>query len=747
VGKVKVVLPGPARSFEAVAGVDSRDSGYYSNFGRGAVVASVEVNGKEPFRSAVMREGMPGVPVKVDLDNAREFILKVEDGGGGNVFGNDFNQADWAEARVVLADGRTVWLGDLPTGPLRAPYSAEVPFSFRYGDRPSSVLLKTWELERSSRRVDENKIEHTLTYTDPATGLVLRCVAVEYQDYPVVEWTLYFKNTGSGRTRTIENIQALDTRFEREAGGEFVLHHNKGTEATPTDYEPFETPLVRKAVKQFSAENGRPTSSDLCYFNVEWPGEGVIIALGWPGQWAAQFARDEGNGLDVRAGQELTHFKLLPGEEVRGPLVAMLFWKGGWIGAQNTWRRWMIAHNLPRPGGKLPPPQIATGTNGYTIEMQGADEANQKQFMQAYLDKGLKFDYWWMDAGWYPFKDGWWNTGTWEPDARRFPHGLRPVSDAAHAKGMKVILWFEPERVTAGSWLWETHPDWLLGPDKGDKLLYLGNPDALKWLIDHTDRLITEQGIDLYRQDFNFETLAIWRANDDKDRQGITEIRHVTGYLAFWDELRRRHPEMLIDTCASGGRRNDLETLRRAVPLWRSDYALDDPTGMQNLTYGAALWIPFFGTGTRSTVPYSFRSTMVPALSAAPDPRSTDVDFGMLRRLTAEWREISSYYYGDYYPLMPYSTDDSTWVAWQFDCPEKGEGMVQAFRRPQSPLEKGRFKLRGLDLKANYAVRNLDVPGEVRFSGQELSEKGLPVTIGDQPGAAVIIYRQVKGSR
>ena len=71
------------------------------------------------------------------------------------------------------------------------------------------------------------------------------------------------------------------------------------------------------------------------------------------------------------------------------------------------------------------------------------------------------------------------------------------------------------------------------------------------------------------------DPLAYWRAADVPDRQGITEIRYVTGLLAYWDELRRRRPDMLIDTCASGGRRNDLETLRRAVPLWRSDYAFE----------------------------------------------------------------------------------------------------------------------------------------------------------------------------
>ena len=743
-GKVTVFLPSPGKSFEAIVGVDSNDVGYYSNVGRGSVLASVEVKGKGSFRSEVMREGMPGVPVKVDLENATEFSLAVEDGGGGTIFGNDFNQADWAEARVTLANGKTVWLADLPRGPLRGAYSSQVPFSFRYDGRPSSELLRTWMFASSSRRLSDSRLERTLTYTDPKSGLVVRCLMVEYQDFPAVEWTLYFKNTGSGPTPILENIQALATRFERNAEGEFILHHSKGSLATPTDFQPYETVLEPKAQLRLSAAGGRPTNTDLCYFNVEWPGEGVVIALGWPGQWAGQFTRDEGSGLEVQAGQELTHFRLLPGEEVRSPLVALLFWKGDWIGAQNLWRRWMIADNLPHPGGKLPPPQLAMGTNGYTIEQQGANEENQKQFMQQYFDRGMKFDYWWMDAGWYSFKDGWWNIGTWEPDPQRFPRGFRPISDFAHAHGVKTIVWFEPERVRPGSWLYENHPHWLLGPEGDNKLLYLGNAEALEWLTNHTDRLLTEQGIDLYRQDFNFDPLAIWRANDAEDRQGITEIRHVTGYLAYWDELRRRHPDMLIDTCASGGRRDDLETLRRAVPLWRSDYGYDDPTGMQDLTYGLALWIPYFGTGIRSSATYSFRSVMVPALGTGPDPRSRNVDFGKLERLIAQWRAVAGYYYGDYYPLTPYSTDDSAWLAWQFDQPEKGEGMVQAFRRPSSPSEQARFKLRGLDPKAKYAVSSMDEQGATELGGKELMEKGLPVAIREQPGAVIVVYKQVK---
>ena len=169
---------------------------------------------------------------------------------------------------------------------------------------------------------------------------------------------------------------------------------------------------------------GLPAGNDLPYFNVESPGEGIIIAVGWPGQWAAQFMRDEGNGLRVQAGQELTHLRLLPGEEIRTPLIAMLFWKGEWIRSQNLWRRWMIAHNMPRPGGKLPPPQLAAGSSAQYIEMSEATEQNQIAFITAIWKRTSNLTIGGWMPGWHVFKGHWLNLGTWEPDPNVFHAGF-----------------------------------------------------------------------------------------------------------------------------------------------------------------------------------------------------------------------------------------------------------------------------------------------------------------------------------
>jgi alpha-galactosidase len=286
--------------------------------------------------------------------------------------------------------------------------------------------------------------------------------------------------------------------------------------------------------------------------------------------------------------------------------------------------------------------------------------------------------------------------------------------------------------------------------------LNLGNPEALDWLINHIDKLITENGIDLYRQDFNIDPLQYWRDNDAQDRQGITEIKYVTGYLAYLDELLRRHPNMLIDTCASGGRRLDLETVRRCVPLWRSDYAFE-PIGHQCQTYGLSFWLPFHGTGTVAYVdapyygggvspvqPYAFWSNSGISLVFGLDMRVKELDYDTLRRLVRQWRSISADYYGDFYPLTPYSLEKDVWIAWQFHRPEIGQGMVQAFRRPESTSARGRFKLRGLLPDGRYEVTNLDLPGKLRMTGRELMEAGVEIAIEDRPGAAVVTYLKVE---
>lgn len=727
VSEVVVRLPGPGRRFDAVVGVDA-------NSGGGSIVFGVTVGDRKVFESAAMRGGAPGIPVSVDLAGQREFTLTAGDAGDGI----SSDHADWADATVALADGSTLRLGDMPAQyPAPDPRQATPPFSFRYGGVHSDGLLPGWDFAERTERLDARRSRVTQTYLDAATGLEARCVSVRYDDFPVVEWTVYLRNTGTSDTPIVEGLQGLDASFTRGRGSEFLLHHNVGSPCRTDDYAPLETPLPAGARQRISAAGGRPTPPDLCFFNIEWDQGGAIVGLGWPGQWAASFTRDEGTALRVVAGQERTHFTLHPGEEVRTPLVALLFWnEGDWIRTQNLWRQWMMAHSMPLVDGKPIPPHY--GVCFGNLQPLAADEIAG---LRTCVDERIPFSYYFLDAGWYPDQGAWWNTGTWEPDPERFPRRIREVSDLAHASGMKFVLWFEPERCNAGGWLSENHPEWVIGGKDGG-LVNMGDPEAWKWVLETFDSLIVSEGVDVYRQDYNIDPLGYWQSMDTADRQGITENKYVVGYLAYWDELLRRHPGLYIDTCASGGRRNDLETLRRSVPLLRSD-CFGGPTTQQAQTMGIAQWMPYYGSGQGPEDEYWVRSCYFPASRTGWDPATKpQLDVPLLRRSIRECADVQQYMTGDFYPLTPWSLDESVWAGWQWHMPASDEGAVQVFRRPECPTATMAFRLRGLDPEQRYVVKDADTTDPVELTGRELMEAGLTVTLPEPRSAAVIFYRR-----
>ncbi len=749
--RITVHLGSPGRQLDAAVGVHSNEQ---TASGMASVRFSIVVRGERVYHSDVRKEGMPALPLRVNLKGADCLDLEVDDADDGI----HSDQAVWADARVTLSDGSILKLGDLPVvgGPQAVSANTAVfPFTFIYNGVASDSLLPEWPSARHTRRLDDTRTETTRTWTDPASGLEVRCVSVEYADFPTIEWTLYFRNTGSTDTPILEQIQPLDMRFARYAdpSSEYVLHHNRGTLVTTInvpagqrDFEPLTTTLSAGVEQRFAPPQGRPCAGDWPYFNLAWGGGGLIMVVGWPGAWDAGFTRDAGEQLHVQAGQQRTRLRLHPGEEIRTPLIVLQRYSGDWLKGQNIWRRWMWAHNLPRPNGEMLQPFTAAFCGYYfpdlTITANG-----EKQAIDRYAEERLLPDAWWVDAGWYKKtdpdgNDSWTITGTWEPDPERFPDGLKPVFEYARARGIpKGVLWFEPERVAPGSWLYRERPEWLLGPDGQYKLLNLGHPEALQWCIDMVDRTLNEARITIYREDFNFGPLNCWRHQEPDDRQGINEIKHVVGHLAFWKELLRRDPRRLIDTCASGGHRLDLETLRLSVPLWRTDYPWE-PVGQQCQTYGISLWIPYHGTGVVSDDPYILRSDMAPFFLMSWDMNRPQ-DFSRLRALMAEWKRLAPHTRGDFYPLTDYSVGETVWMAWQYNQPETRSGAVQVFRRDGSPYETARMVLRGLDESARYRITHLSTGRTLVMTGKALMTKGMPVTMRQRPEAATWEYRVV----
>jgi alpha-galactosidase len=279
-------------------------------------------------------------------------------------------------------------------------------------------------------------------------------------------------------------------------------------------------------------------------------------------------------------------------------------------------------------------------------------------------------------------------------------------------------------------------------PGNPNRLLNLGDPRALKWLTAHISNFLRTEGITIYRQDFNFDPAPYWQAMDTPDRIGVAEMKHIEGLYAFWDGLLARNPGLLIDNCASGGRRIDLETTSRSIPLWRTDYSYFEPNGYQCHTYGLQLYLPASGTGNNNPQKYYFRSSMGGAVVMGWELTGS-FNVGQAREDVAEFRVLRPYLLGDFYPLTAYSTSDEAWAAFEWDRPEDRDGIVLAFRRHQAPEASITVSLQGLDPAGDYEVSYEDYGITLVKSGREL-EAGLSIKIPEAPGSLLIKYRRVR---
>lgn len=366
-------------------------------------------------------------------------------------------------------------------------------------------------------------------------------------------------------------------------------------------------------------------------------------------------------------------------------------------------------------------------------------------------EHGLVFEDYWVDAGWYgackkcedAFSGDWSQyTGDWQMNPRVHPDSMASVSAAIRSAGGRgLLLWFEPERIVQTAAFCRDHGDWVLGAGK-NRLLDYGHREARQYVIDLVSDYARKLGLSCYRQDFNFDPERIFRERDAKDRVGITEIRHVMGLYEVMDEIRRRNPGLLIDNCASGARRLDLETLRRSVFCTRSDFqggfnANADVIQTQNA--GIQRYFPYSGCTTKLGDLYSLRSAYSASHAVGywqtSFMKEESIDWAVAKKSHDEYRRIRRFFSRDFYNHGSAVLDPSAWAIWQYHDPETNEGVVLAFRRADSACDRAHIDLKGLPADSLLTMENLD-------SG-ELGECGgtLALELPARRSSTIVVYR------
>ncbi len=616
-----------------------------------------------------------------------------------------------------------------------------------------------------------------LTYTLP-DGVQLTVKHEFYPQYGVMKWTNYWNNPTDHESGLISDLRDCDITFDMAADRPRDRRNRQSTwephtlrlylteGASNRDDDHFHTPYRMWAgeTKDEACAAGRSGHVRAPFFDVVSgdDGDGVILAVGWTGQWNAHFER----GVDsfrMASGIEGVHLRMMPGEHFRTSSATVLAYTDGQTNAHNRWRRYIREVISPFAKGKNNEGEQSPFS---AIFWGGISSESLIRRWKGIFDAKLPFNYCWIDAGWYEPLCGkttaeqsaeWPEIGTWEVSKHFHPDRYHDVVKYLGDHGVKFLLWFEPERFRRHIADWTGYL-YLESPEEDQVLTAMNDDSVCDAVIEKICTCIEDMGVSCYRQDCNIAPLAYWRANDARlqngeERKGHTEIHYINNLWRFWDTMLSRFPHLLIDNCAGGGHRIDIEMLSRSVPLWRSDYqCVWDccPEANQNQNQSAAWWYPYSGIGFGPTLgdTYNFRSFYTNGMTVRTwehvDPEwevgAMNEPLDWAKQYFEEYDRIRHYFSEDFYPLIPASKENTSWSASQYHKPDDGSGIILAFRRALCPFDRATVTMGGIEANAAYRFTNEDTGESFTIAGNELLEKGITLVIPEKRQSQLLIY-------
>ncbi len=590
-----------------------------------------------------------------------------------------------------------------------------LPFSFTYDGIEYRGISERY-FKKKKQSVDVVGQKETVTREfDFFDELTITLVLTHYYSHGVTEWTVWIENRGEKNSKVIEKMQSEITfvgAYPQLKGilGDYVNQYGQYCED-----------LTDRSIT-LSADTGRATHVCFPYFDLEYGDGGAMLAIGWAGTWSATFCSDGKNTKYTASSVNGLKTFLKSGEKIRSALfVVAEYGVRNESYATNFWRSWYVEYNLPKAdskGNALVP--FSTCCFANDTGLPNSDGSISERFstwkpsLDIMIKNDVKVDYRWFDAGWYVRPDGkseevdWWGSvGTWTLDPVKWPgKTFLESTDYARANGMKTLVWFEPERVTDPENLVKNYgydASWAIRKEEGSRTVSnnIGIPECLKWTTDRICKMLRENKVEMYREDNNCDARSLWTYLDDKEgenRKGITECKFIIGHYKMWDDIIQCTSSYggcaFVDSCASGGGRNDLESMRRSIPLLRSDSDRTTIALRLSMTTAFNKWIPFCGANTKEKEKqlsqdgisdvYTWRASYLPALNV--DERfvhNTTGNFDNLKFGLEEWKKVAPYLLKEFYVLTPWhrECDKTAFTAMSYFDPESERGVLLAFRQ------------------------------------------------------------------
>ncbi len=470
-------------------------------------------------------------------------------------------------------------------------------------------------------------------------------------------------------------------------------------------------------------------------------GEAIGAALVYSGNFTAAVHVDSHRYARVFLGINDIDFewKLAPGEVFHTPEAVTVYSGAGLDGMSAQFHKVCAEHLVRGKYAKAPRPILL---NNWEATYFGFNEEKLLKIAQTAADVGVELFV--LDDGWFGKRDDdHTSLGDWFVDTNKLPNGLRHLTDQVHAMGLKFGLWFEPEMVSPISKLYEAHPDWAIHipgrepvQQRHQLTLDMSREDVQDYVYEAVAQHLREDGIDYVKWDMNRNFSNIGSALLPADKQKELPHRYMLGLYRVLEKLIHDFPEVLFESCSSGGGRFDMGMLYYMPQTWTSDNT--DALCRCEIQYSTSLVFPPFAMGSHvSAVPNHQTGRITPIDTRGNVAMSGCFGYELdLNTLSAEDLEKvrkqiirvkalrQTLLYGDFHRLLnPYEGNDTAWIT---VSPDKTEAVLMYTRKlAKSGTYAPLLRLRGLDESKTYRIEET---GEV-YSGSELMHLGLCIRL------------------
>lgn len=574
-------------------------------------------------------------------------------------------------------------------------------------------------------------------------------VNLHYRAYPafdLIERWVTVENLGS-QPVTLERVFSAQWHLPRF--GQYRLTHLSGKWL---DENHLQREFLKPGLKVLESRRITTSHHASPWFAIdrgtadEEQGEVWFGALAWSGNWkiTAEVTDFESTRLNIGLNDWDFAWRLQPGEVFTTPPAFAGYTKSG-FGAASRLLHDFIRHSV-LPHGPLTHKVLYNSWEATTFDV---DVESQTHLAELAAEMGIELFV--VDDGWFQGRNadnaG---LGDWWPDPAKFPEGLQPLIRKVNELGMDFGLWIEPEMVNPDSDLYRAHPDWVIHfpsrprtEARNQLILNLARPDVQEYLIETIDRLLRENNIAFIKWDMNRNVSEPGWPDALGDPRELW-VRYVQGVYRVWGELRRRHPNVIWQSCSGGGGRADLGILRLADQVWVSDNT--EATARLKIQEGFSCIFPASvmeawvtdAASERISLDFRFHVAMCGALGVG----------GHLLHWSPEERQQAAHWIALYKEIRPLvqlgdqfrllSPQQSPFSAVQYMNKDRSEGVLFVFRTHiPEPVMLPPVRLRGLDETSLYTVEGEPEPR----SGLAWMEQGVLVMLSDFSSTILRIRR------